>query len=168
MGNNITGHTTLFCSTTFMHGHARRQQHWENSVTCALGRSFACFACARACIRAGRQVFPAMDEAAMTQLPNGSVLLNMRHQSSPHTGRAVSVSHDGGKRFGVTEYTQASAQCCARDLGSATVRPCCTVNSLWYVLPTYRHDVRPDSVRQNADQPGTHEIEFHPARIRIP
>ena len=30
-----------------------------------------------------RQTFPTMDEAALTQLPNGSVLANMRHTSSP-------------------------------------------------------------------------------------
>jgi sialidase-1 len=44
--------------------------------------------------------FPNMDEAALTQLPNGSVLLNMRHRSSPSVGRAVAISHDDGETFG--------------------------------------------------------------------
>ena len=35
------------------------------------------------------QVFPKMDEAALTQLPNGSVLLNMRHTASKTMGRAI-------------------------------------------------------------------------------
>ena len=40
----------------------------------------------------------------MTQLPNGSVLLNMRHKSSPHTGRAIALSHDGGECASVTGH----------------------------------------------------------------
>ena len=43
------------------------------------------------------QNFPKMDEAAMTQLPNGNVLLNMRHTAAPKLGRAVAVSHDGAE-----------------------------------------------------------------------
>ena len=43
------------------------------------------------------QDFPKMDEAAMTQLPNGSVLLNMRYQGE---GRGVARSEDGGLTFG--------------------------------------------------------------------
>lgn len=47
-----------------------------------------------------RQEFPKMDEAQMTQLKNGSVLVNMRHTSSPSIGRGVSVSNDGGETWG--------------------------------------------------------------------
>ena len=51
------------------------------------------------------QEFPLMDEAALTQLPNGSVLLNMRHRHlSPMRGRAVAVSDDGGATFGPISY----------------------------------------------------------------
>mmetsp|Transcript_11440 Transcript_11440/g.30162 ORF Transcript_11440/g.30162 Transcript_11440/m.30162 type:complete len:145 (-) Transcript_11440:170-604(-) len=45
-----------------------------------------------------------MDEAALTQLPNGSVLLNMRHRQSPVKGRAVALSDDGGETFGPIAY----------------------------------------------------------------
>ena len=48
--------------------------------------------------------FPSMDEAALTQLPNGSVLLNMRHRQSPVKGRAVALSNDGGETFGPISY----------------------------------------------------------------
>jgi len=53
------------------------------------------------------QTFPGMDEAALTQLPNGSVQLNMRHTSSPTTGRAVALSSDGGATFGPIRYDPA-------------------------------------------------------------
>lgn len=45
------------------------------------------------------QSFPKMDEAALTQLSNGSVLLNMRHRDSSSLGRAVAISHDEGETF---------------------------------------------------------------------
>merc|ERR1719267_382110 len=45
-----------------------------------------------------------MDEAQMTQLQNGSVLLNMRHQASKTLGRAVTLSHDGGMTFSNITY----------------------------------------------------------------
>lgn len=48
--------------------------------------------------------FPRMSEAALTQLPNGSVLLNMRHRESPKLGRAVAVSLDDGETFGPIQY----------------------------------------------------------------
>jgi len=53
------------------------------------------------------QTFPSMDEAALTQLPNGSVLLNMRHRQSPKLGRAVARSDDGGLHFGSITYDHA-------------------------------------------------------------
>ena len=46
------------------------------------------------------QTFPKMDEATMTQLPNGSIALNMRHTASKTLGRAVAISHDDGLTFG--------------------------------------------------------------------
>eukprot|EP00041_Stephanoeca_diplocostata_P011805 m.195141 g.195141 ORF g.195141 m.195141 type:complete len:357 (-) comp18676_c0_seq7:3126-4196(-) len=46
------------------------------------------------------QTFPQMDEAQMTQLPNGSLMVNMRHLSSKTVGRAVSVSNDNGATWG--------------------------------------------------------------------
>ena len=45
-----------------------------------------------------------MDEAALTQLPNGSVLLNMRHRDSKTNGRAIAVSNDAGLTFGPISY----------------------------------------------------------------
>jgi hypothetical protein len=44
--------------------------------------------------------FPKMDEAVLTQLTNGSVLLNMRHRSAPSLGRGIAISHDDGATFG--------------------------------------------------------------------
>lgn len=49
------------------------------------------------------QTFPSFDEAALTQLPNGSVMINMRHGHTP-LGRGVAVSDDGGDTFGPTSY----------------------------------------------------------------
>ena len=57
--------------------------------------------------RTAARAFAGMDEAALTQLPNGSVLLNMRHKQSPSRGRAVAVSHDGGVTFGPLSYDAA-------------------------------------------------------------
>jgi len=57
--------------------------------------------------RTAASSFAGMDEAALTQLPNGSVLLNMRHKQSPSRGRAVAVSHDGGVTFGPLSYDAA-------------------------------------------------------------
>ena len=57
--------------------------------------------------RTAARPFAGMDEAALTQLPNGSVLLNMRHKQSPSRGRAVAVSHDGGMTFGPLTYDPA-------------------------------------------------------------
>jgi sialidase-1 len=51
-----------------------------------------------------KRPFPLMDEAALTQLTNGSVMLNMRHQTSPSLGRGVAVSNDGGLTFGPISY----------------------------------------------------------------
>ena len=48
--------------------------------------------------------FPKMDEAALTELPNGSVMLNMRHQRESTLGRGVSISRDGGDTFGEVAY----------------------------------------------------------------
>ena len=45
-----------------------------------------------------------MDEATMTQLSNGSVMVNMRHTASKTLGRGVSVSHDNGATFGPISY----------------------------------------------------------------
>ena len=54
-----------------------------------------------------KQTFPSMDEAQMTQLTNGSVLLNMRHTSSPQVGRAIAVSNDDGVTFSPITYDSA-------------------------------------------------------------
>jgi sialidase-1 len=46
-----------------------------------------------------------MDESALTQLPNGSVMLNMRHgRNAQMVGRGVAVSHDGGDTFGPISF----------------------------------------------------------------
>ena len=49
------------------------------------------------------QTFPKMDEAALTELPNGEVLLNMRHGASPKQGR--------GKQIIVQSCFQTSGSC---------------------------------------------------------
>ena len=53
------------------------------------------------------RAFPLMDEAALTELPNGHVLLNMRHRSSPQVGRAIALSMDGGDTFGNITFDKA-------------------------------------------------------------
>ena len=51
------------------------------------------------------QTFPRMDESALTQLPNGSVMINMRRSSQLHPlGRGVAVSNDGGDTFGPISF----------------------------------------------------------------
>jgi sialidase-1 len=51
------------------------------------------------------QTFPKMDESALTQLPNGSVMLNMRHgRNAKMVGRGVAVSNDGGDTFGPISF----------------------------------------------------------------
>jgi sialidase-1 len=51
------------------------------------------------------QTFPKMDESALTQLPNGSVMLNMRHSHDAKTvGRGVAISNDGGDTFGPISF----------------------------------------------------------------
>ena len=51
------------------------------------------------------QTFPKMDESALTQLPNGSVMLNMRHgRNANMVGRGVAVSNDGGDTFGPISF----------------------------------------------------------------
>jgi len=44
--------------------------------------------------------FPGMDEAMLTHLPNGSVLIMMRHTSEPWMGKGVALSAVGGRSFG--------------------------------------------------------------------
>jgi len=50
------------------------------------------------------QRFPAMDEAAITQLPNGTLLLTMRHQQVPALGRGTSMSNDDGLTWSDITY----------------------------------------------------------------
>ena len=56
--------------------------------------------------RTTNQTFSRMGESALTQLPNGSVLLSMRRSPQlPRTGgRAVAVSNDGGDTFGPISF----------------------------------------------------------------
>ena len=49
--------------------------------------------------------FPRMDESALTQLPNGSVMINMRRIPQLHPpGRGVAVSDDGGDTWGPISF----------------------------------------------------------------
>ena len=43
-------------------------------------------------------------QAALTQLPNENVLLNMRHKASPTKGRGIALSTDGGDSFGPISF----------------------------------------------------------------
>jgi sialidase-1 len=56
--------------------------------------------------RTTNQTFGGMGESALTQLPNGSVLLSMRRSPQlPRTGgRSVAVSNDGGDTFGPISF----------------------------------------------------------------
>ena len=51
-----------------------------------------------------KTVMKGMDEAALTQLQNGSILANMRHREAAKLGRAVSISNDNGESFGPISY----------------------------------------------------------------
>jgi sialidase-1 len=50
------------------------------------------------------QTFPKMDEAAITQLPNGSLLLSMRHGNLTSLGRGEAISTDDGLSFGPIRF----------------------------------------------------------------
>eukprot|EP00965_Chrysotila_dentata_P235885 6201009-Pleurochrysis_carterae.AAC.2 len=54
-----------------------------------------------------KQTFPGMDEAVLTQLPNGSLLINMRHEKERELGRAFAVSDDDGNTFGAIQFDSA-------------------------------------------------------------
>jgi sialidase-1 len=71
------------------------------------------------------QTFAKMDEAAMTQLGNGSVLLNMRHGNSKNVGRAVAVSNDGGSTFGPIHFD------------AALISPVCQASIVTFAGATY-------------------------------
>ena len=45
-----------------------------------------------------------LDEAQITQLPNGSALIMMRHVSEPWKGKAAAISNDGGDTWGPVRY----------------------------------------------------------------
>jgi sialidase-1 len=51
-----------------------------------------------------KQTFAAMDEATMTQLTNGTVVVNMRHTSAKTVGRGVALSNDNGASFGPISF----------------------------------------------------------------
>jgi hypothetical protein len=44
-----------------------------------------------------------MEEPALTELGNGTVLLNMRHDHEER-GRAIAISDDGGETFGSIHF----------------------------------------------------------------
>merc|ERR1712113_352526 len=43
---------------------------------------------------------PGLDETAVVQLPNGSVMISSRHKKSMEMGRAFSISDDDGETWG--------------------------------------------------------------------
>merc|ERR1712187_218831 len=45
-------------------------------------------------------LLPGLDETTVAQLPNGSVMLNARHQNTVTMGRAIDLSNDGGATWG--------------------------------------------------------------------
>jgi sialidase-1 len=68
-----------------------------------------------------------LDEAQLAQLPNGSILILMRHVSEPWKGKAASISDDGGVTWGPVSFvnTLRSPNCQA---SLATIGN----QSLWY------------------------------------
>jgi len=48
--------------------------------------------------------FPKVDEAQLTQLPNGSLMLLMRHEAEPWLGKAAATSDDGGDTWTDVRY----------------------------------------------------------------
>ena len=52
-------------------------------------------------------ILPKMDEAQLVENSNGTIIANMRHRSSPSTGRAIATSTDGGHTFSKISYDPA-------------------------------------------------------------
>ena len=74
--------------------------------------------------RAAAPSWRKMDEAQMAQLPNGSVLLMMRHRAEARQGKAVAISHDGGESWGDLGFEpQLKSPVCQASLVSIPPRP---------------------------------------------
>lgn len=57
--------------------------------------------------RCNPRAFFQMDEAALADLGDGNVMVNMRHRLESQIGRAVARSHDGGLTWGEIEFDPA-------------------------------------------------------------
>ena len=66
-------------------------------------------------------ILPKMDEAQLVENSNGTIIANMRHTSSPTTGRAIATSTDGGATFSHITYdpTLVASVCQATIIRSA-------------------------------------------------
>lgn len=82
------------------------------------------------------QTFPAMDEAQITQLPNGSLMLNMRHTSSKTLGRGVAFSMDDGETWTAISYEK------------QLVSPVCQASTVTFGNVTYFSNPHTSSGRQ--------------------
>ncbi len=82
-------------------------------------------------------VFKSMDEAALTQLRNGSIMANMRHRASSSLGRAVSVSHDNGDTFGPIQHDK------------TLISPVCQASIVTFANVTYFSNPASETSRSN-------------------
>lgn len=94
-----------------------------------------------------------MDEAALTQLANGSLLLNMRHRTSPSVGRGIARSSDGGETWSATTYD------------SVLISPVCQAslvsfeNATYFSNPASTHSRSRLTVRRSTDNAVTWSAE---------
>eukprot|EP01047_Picozoa_sp_COSAG01_P070517 COSAG01_NODE_10708_length_2097_cov_3.845846_2_plen_126_part_00 len=87
-------------------------------------------------------VLSKMDEAQLVENANGTIIANMRHTSSPTTGRAISTSTDGGHSFSNISYdpTLVASVCQATIIRSAQ-------NAMIYFANPAMHHGRSHGVR---------------------
>ena len=87
-------------------------------------------------------LLPKMDEAQLVENTNGTIIANMRHSSSPTTGRAISTSTDGGHSFSKISYdaTLVASVCQATMIRSAK-------NDMIYFANPAMHHGRSHGVR---------------------
>ena len=96
--------------------------------------------------RAAAPSWRKMDEAQMAQLPNGSVLLMMRHRAEARRGKAVAISNDGGESWGDLGFEpQLKSPVCQASLVSIPPRP---------IAPSLRTAFAPRGTAVAADAAG--------------
>jgi hypothetical protein len=100
--------------------------------------------------------FSGMDEAQLTQVANGSVLMLMRHVAEPWMGKAAAWSHDGGETWSNVSYPW------ARGTASYLMGPVCQASVTSFGGASYfsgpnssNHNREHLVVRSSSDSAGT-------------